>query len=59
MFPEGQYSVVDDTKQGGGGVKGDGGLHHCSIHLVDFLDVKARFVLAFVGVSGEEGDIMV
>ena len=54
VLPEGQGSVVDDTKQGGGGVEGDGGLHHCSIHLVDF--VKARLVLALVSVSGEEDD---
>ena len=58
VLPEGQGSVVDDTKQGGGGVEGDGGLHHCSFHLVDFLDVKARFVLAFVGVSGEEEGVV-
>ena len=39
-------------------VEGDGGFHNCSIHLVDFLNVKARLELAFVGVSGEEEGVV-
>ena len=39
-------------------VEGDEGFHNYSIHLVNFLNVKAQLVLAFVGVSGEEEGVV-